>query len=129
MKICTMIDEMRTASRALRSQRGRLGFVPSMGALDEGHLSLVRAAKASCDTVAASIFVNPKQFAPNEDFGTYPRPFERDQPRLENEGVDLLFAPTVEEMYPPGAVTWVTVEELTDKLYGRSRPGNFRGMT
>ncbi len=129
MKICTMIDEMRAASRALRSQRGRLGFVPTMGALHEGHLSLVQAAKASCDTVAASIFVNPKQFAPNEDFGTYPRAFERDRSLLENEGVDLLFAPPVEEMYPPGAITWVTVEELSDKLDGRSRPGHFRGVT
>jgi pantoate--beta-alanine ligase len=129
MKICTMIDEMRAASRALRSQRGRLGFVPTMGALHEGHLTLVRAAKASCGTVAASIFVNPKQFAPNEDFGTYPRPFERDRSLLEKEGVDLLFAPPVEEMYPPGAVTWVTVEELSDKLDGRSRPGHFRGVT
>ena len=129
MKICTMIDEMRAASRALRSQRGRLGFVPTMGALHEGHLSLVRAAKASCDTVAASIFVNPKQFGPNEDFGTYPRAFEHDRALLQNEGVDLLFAPPVEEMYPPGAITWVTVEELSDKLDGRSRPGHFRGVT
>jgi len=129
MKICTTIDEMRAASRALRSQRGRLGFVPTMGALHEGHLSLVRAAKASCDVVAASIFVNPKQFGPNEDFGTYPRAFERDRSLLEKEGVDLLFAPPVEEMYPPGAVTWVTVEELSDKLDGRSRPGHFRGVT
>jgi len=129
MKICAMIDEMRAASRALRSQRGRLGFVPTMGALHEGHLSLVRAAKASCDTVAASIFVNPKQFGPNEDFGTYPRAFEHDRALLQNEGVDLLFAPPVEEMYPPGAVTWVTVEELSDKLDGRSRPGHFRGVT
>jgi pantoate--beta-alanine ligase len=129
MKICTTIDEMRAACRALRSQGGRLGFVPTMGALHQGHLSLVRAAKASCDVVAASIFVNPKQFGPNEDFGTYPRAFERDQSLLENEGVDLLFAPTVEEMYPPGAVTWVTVDELSDKLDGRSRPGHFRGVT
>jgi pantoate--beta-alanine ligase len=129
MKICTTIDEIRAACRVLRSQRGRLGFVPTMGALHEGHLSLVRAAKASCDVVAASIFVNPKQFGPNEDFGTYPRAFERDRSLLENEGVDLLFAPQVEEMYPAGAVTWVTVEELSNKLDGRSRPGHFRGVT
>jgi pantoate--beta-alanine ligase len=128
MKICTIIDEMRTACLALRSQR-RLGFVPTMGALHEGHLSLVRAAKASCDVVAASIFVNPKQFGPNEDFGTYPRAFERDRSLLEKEGVELLFAPPVDEMYPPGAVTWVTVEELSNKLDGRSRPGHFRGVT
>lgn len=129
MKICTTIDEIRAACRALRSERGRLGFVPTMGALHEGHLSLVRAAKASCDVVAASIFVNPKQFGPNEDFGTYPRAFERDRSLLEKEGVELLFAPPVDEMYPPGAVTWVTVEELSNKLDGRSRPGHFRGVT
>lgn len=129
MKICTTIDEMRAACRALCSRRGRLGFVPTMGALHEGHLSLVRAAKASCDVVAASIFVNPKQFGPNEDFGTYPRAFARDRSLLEKEGVDLLFAPAVEEMYPPGVVTWVTVEELSGKLDGRSRLGHFRGVT
>src|SRR3982074_175957 len=128
MKICTTIEEMRTACLALRSRR-RLGFVPTMGALHEGHLSLVRAAKASCDVVAASIFVNPKQFGPNEDFGTYPRAFERDRSLLEKEGVELLFAPPVEKMYPPGAVTWVTVEELGGKLDGRSRPGHFRGVS
>jgi pantoate--beta-alanine ligase len=100
-----------------------------MGALHEGHLSLVRAAKASCQIVAASIFVNPTQFGPNEDLARYPRPFERDCKLLEGEGVDLLFAPSVEEMYPRGAVTWVTVEELSGKLDGRSRPGHFRGVT
>lgn len=107
----------------------RLGLVPTMGALHEGHLSLVRAAKASCQIVAASIFVNPTQFGPNEDLARYPRPFERDCKLLENEGVDLLFAPSVEEMYPRGTLTWVTVEELSDKLDGRSRPGHFRGVT
>src|SRR3982074_1933629 len=128
MKICTTIEEMRTACLALRSRR-RLGFVPTMGALHEGHLSLVRAAKASCDVVAASIFVNPKQFGPSEDFGTYPRAFERDRSLLQKEGVELLFAPPVEEMYPLDGVTWVTVEELSNKLDGRSRPGHFRGVT
>jgi len=107
----------------------RLGLVPTMGALHEGHLSLVRAAKASCQIVAASIFVNPTQFGPSEDLARYPRPFERDGKLLEDEGVDLLFAPSVEEMYPRGAVTWVTVEELSGKLDGRSRPGHFRGVT
>jgi len=129
MKICTTIEEMRAASRVLRRERGRLGFVPTMGALHEGHLSLVRAAKSSCDVVAASIFVNPKQFGPNEDFASYPRTFDRDQSLLQNEGVDLLFAPRVEEMYPPGAEAWVTVEALSNKLDGRSRPGHFRGVT
>ena len=94
-----------------------------------GILSLVRAARASCDVVAASIFVNPTQFGPNEDLAKYPRSFERDCEMLEREGVELLFAPSVEEMYPAGAVTWVTVEGLSDKLDGRSRPGHFRGVT
>jgi pantoate--beta-alanine ligase len=100
-----------------------------MGALHAGHLSLVRAARGSCDVVAASIFVNPTQFGPNEDLAKYPRSFERDCELLEREGVELLFAPTVEEMYPAGAVTWVTVEELSGKLDGHSRPGHFRGVT
>jgi pantoate--beta-alanine ligase len=120
---------MRAASRALRRAGKRLGFVPTMGALHEGHLSLVRAAHASADVVAASIFVNPTQFAPNEDLAKYPRSFERDCELLERESVELLFAPSVEEMYPAGAVTWVTVEGLSDKLDGRSRPGHFRGVT
>jgi pantoate--beta-alanine ligase len=100
-----------------------------MGALHEGHLSLVRAARASCDAVAASIFVNPMQFGPNEDLAKYPRSFERDRELLEKEGAELLFAPSVEEMYPAGAVTWVMVEGLSSKLDGRSRPGHFRGVT
>src|SRR6266568_1508095 len=115
---------MRTASRDLRRAGKRLGFVPTMGALHEGHLSLVRAARASSDVVAASIFVNPTQFGPNEDLAKYPRSFERDCELLEREAVDLLFAPSVEEMYPQGAVTWVRVEELSGKLDGRSRPGH-----
>ena len=100
-----------------------------MGALHEGHLSLVRAARASTEVVAASIFVNPTQFGPNEDLAKYPRSFESDRRLLEREGVELLFAPSVEEMYPRGAVTWVTVEGLSDKLDGRTRPGHFRGVS
>jgi pantoate--beta-alanine ligase len=100
-----------------------------MGALHEGHLSLVRAARAGCDVVAASIFINPTQFGLNEDLAKYPRAFERDRELLEKEGAQLLFAPSVEEMYPAGAVTWVTVEGLSDRLDGRSRPGHFRGVT
>jgi pantoate--beta-alanine ligase len=129
LKIYTSIDEMRSASRAARQSGRRLGFVPTMGALHEGHLSLVRAARSSADIVAASIFVNPTQFGPNEDLAKYPRSFERDRDLLQSEGVELLFAPSVEEMYPAGAVTWVTVEELSNKLDGRSRPGHFRGVT
>jgi pantoate--beta-alanine ligase len=129
LKIYNSIDEMRSASRAARQSGRRLGLVPTMGALHEGHLSLVRAARSSADIVAASIFVNPTQFGPNEDLAKYPRSFERDRNLLQSEGVELLFAPSVEEMYPAGAVTWVTVEELSNKLDGRSRPGHFRGVT
>ena len=100
-----------------------------MGALHEGHLSLVRAAKAQCQAVAVSLFVNPKQFGPAEDLARYPRPFERDCELLEKEGVSILFAPSVDEMYPKGEVTWVVVEGLSERLDGRSRPGHFRGVT
>jgi pantoate--beta-alanine ligase len=129
MKIHETIEGMRAACRAARRGGARLGFVPTMGALHEGHLSLIRAARATCDFVAASIFVNPKQFGPSEDLAKYPRDFERDRDLLAKEGVELLFAPSVEEMYPAGAVTWVTVEELSGKLDGLSRPGHFRGVT
>src|SRR5271167_1604579 len=129
MRICETIDDMRAASRAARRQGKRLGFVPTMGALHEGHLSLVRAAKGSSEVVAASIFVNPSQFGPTEDLAKYPRSFERDVALLEKEGVDILFAPTPQEMYPAGAVTNVTVEGLSEKLCGKSRPGHFRGVT
>jgi pantoate--beta-alanine ligase len=129
LKIFTSIDEMRDASRALRRAGQWMGFVPTMGALHAGHLSLVRAARGACDVVAASIFVNPTQFGPTEDLAKYPRSFERDRELFEREGVELLFAPSVEEMYPAGAVTWVTVDELSGKLDGRSRPAHFRGVT
>jgi pantoate--beta-alanine ligase len=129
LQVFTTIDEMRDASRAARRAGLRLGLVPTMGALHEGHLSLVRAAKSACDVVAASIFVNPTQFGPNEDLAKYPRSFERDRELLAREGVEFLFAPSVDEMYPAGAVTWVTVEEMSGKLDGRSRPGHFRGVT
>jgi pantoate--beta-alanine ligase len=129
LQLLTTIDEMRDASRAARRAGLRLGFIPTMGALHEGHLSLVRAANAVCDAIVASIFVNPTQFGPNEDLAKYPRSFERDRELLAREGVDFLFAPSVEEMYPAGSVTWVTVEEMSNKLDGRSRPGHFRGVT
>ena len=128
MKICKTVVDMRAACRAARRGGKRLGFVPTMGALHEGHLSLVRAAKAACDVVAASIFVNPTQFGAGEDLAKYPRTFDRDRELLEAEDVTLLFAPPVEEMYPAGGVTWITVEGLSDRLDGRSRPGHFRGV-
>ena len=129
MNVLTTIEAMRSASRAAKTAGKRVGFVPTMGALHEGHLSLVRSAKAQCDVVAASIFVNPTQFGPNEDFSKYPRAFERDRELFAKEGVELLFAPAVEEMYPAGAVTYVTVEGISERLCGKSRPGHFRGVT
>lgn len=129
MQICHTIDEIRATRGRARRDGKSLGLAPTMGALHEGHLSLVRMAAAQCDLVAASIFVNPLQFGPNEDLAKYPRDFERDRDLLEKEGVDLIFAPSVQEMYPAGAVTYVTVEGLSDKLCGRSRPGHFRGVT
>ncbi|HSS98656.1 MAG TPA: pantoate--beta-alanine ligase [Terriglobales bacterium] len=129
MQIFNTIETMRAASRAARHIGKRVGFVPTMGALHEGHLSLVRAAKAQSDVVAASIFVNPTQFGPNEDFYKYPRTFERDCELFTKERVELLFAPAVEEMYPVGAMTYVTVEGISERLCGKSRPGHFRGVT
>jgi pantoate--beta-alanine ligase len=129
MEVSSTIGEMRSASQAHRSAGRRLGLVPTMGALHEGHLSLVRAARAECDAVAVSIFVNPTQFGPTEDFSRYPRSFERDCGLLQREEVDLVFAPTVGEMYPTATITWVTVEGLSERLCGRTRPGHFRGVT
>ena len=129
MQLCRSIAEMRSAVNMLKTQGLRLGFVPTMGALHDGHLSLVRAAKEKCDAVAVSIFVNPAQFGPNEDFTKYPRTFDRDREMLEKEDVDLLFAPSTEEMYPGGQLAYVTVEGLSEKLDGKSRPGHFRGVT
>lgn len=128
MKIYSTVAETRAACRAVRASGKRLGLVPTMGALHEGHLSLVRAAQAQCDVVAVSLFVNPTQFGPAEDWARYPRPFERDRDLLEGEGVAILFAPSAQEMYPKGDATWVMVEGLTEKLDGRSRPGHFRGV-
>jgi pantoate--beta-alanine ligase len=129
VKICATIAEVRAACCSLRSAGKRLGLVPTMGALHAGHLSLVGTAKAQCAAVAVSIFVNPTQFGPTEDLAKYPRTFETDCAALEKEQADVVFAPTVEEMYRPGETTWVTVEGLSEKLDGRSRPGHFRGVT
>ncbi|MGE0405421.1 MAG: pantoate--beta-alanine ligase [Candidatus Korobacteraceae bacterium] len=128
MRIITSPEEMQATSRALRCEGKRLGLVPTMGALHEGHLSLVRMARSQAQVVAASIFVNPLQFAPGEDFERYPRDWERDRKILETERVDLLFAPTAAAMYPAAQATYITVEGLSDRLCGRSRPGHFRGV-
>jgi pantoate--beta-alanine ligase len=129
MHTITSAAEMTALSREARRGGKRVGFVPTMGALHQGHLSLVRTARAQSDLVVASIFVNPKQFAPNEDFAKYPRSPEKDSAMLAAENADYLFNPSVDEMYPGGAASWVTVEGISDKLDGRSRPGHFRGVT
>jgi pantoate--beta-alanine ligase len=128
MRICESVEQLRKARILMREGR-RVGLVPTMGALHEGHLSLVRAAREQCDSVIVSIFVNPLQFGPNEDLGKYPRTFERDCKLLEREKVDIVFAPSVDDMYPKNAVTYVMVEGMSEKLCGRSRPGHFRGVT
>src|SRR5580658_3186907 len=128
MLVLKTIAEIRNACAQIRAAGKTLGLVPTMGALHEGHLSLVRAAQASCDTVAVTIFVNPTQFGPKEDFASYPRTLEQDCQTLEAAGVDLVFAPSVEEMYPSGASTFVEVAGLSERLDGASRPGHFRGV-
>ena len=128
MLVLRTIAEARSACARVRAEGKTLGLVPTMGALHEGHLSLVQAAQAGCDAVVVSIFVNPTQFGPKEDFTSYPRTFEQDCQTLEAAGVDMVFAPTVEEMYPPGASTIVEVLGLSDRLDGTSRPGHFRGV-
>ncbi|HEY0704998.1 MAG TPA: pantoate--beta-alanine ligase [Candidatus Acidoferrales bacterium] len=128
MEIVRTIPWMKqTAKDALIGGR-LLGLVPTMGALHEGHFSLVRKAKRKCSPVAVSIFVNPTQFGPNEDLKKYPRTFEADRAALENLGVDILFAPTPEEMYPAGFSTTVSVKGLSEKWEGRARPGHFDGV-
>jgi pantoate--beta-alanine ligase len=129
MKILETIDSTRAATRAARRQGQRVGLVPTMGALHEGHMSLVRAAKERSDYVAVSLFVNPLQFGPNEDLAKYPRTLDRDRNLLEQAGVDLLFAPSEAEMYSGRAATFVNVEGLSERLDGQSRPGHFRGVT
>jgi pantoate--beta-alanine ligase len=120
---------MKEHARQARAENRIVGLVPTMGALHEGHLSLVQRAKRDCSPVIASLFVNPKQFGPSEDFAKYPRSFESDKEKLEQAGVDSLFAPEPAEIYPQDFTTYVNVERLSEKLEGRSRPGHFRGVT
>ena len=129
MEVIHTVAWMKQAAAEARSSDRILGLVPTMGALHEGHLSLVREARKQCSPVVVSIFVNPKQFGPAEDFQKYPRAFEADRAALEKLGVDYLFAPSAEEMYPPGFRTSVVVGGLGDRLEGRSRPGHFQGVT
>ncbi len=128
MKIIRSIPEMQEQSEAWRRAGERIGFVPTMGFLHEGHLSLMRIARKHSSRLVASIFVNPTQFGPNEDFSRYPRDFERDEALCRAEGVDALFYPEAAEMYAPDFSTWVTEESLSKPLCGASRPGHFRGV-
>src|SRR5258707_1580679 len=128
MLVLHTIADTRIACDRIRLAGKTLGLVPTMGALHEGHLSLVRAAQASCDAVAVSIFVNPTQFGPKEDFTSYPRNLEEDCRTLEAAGVDLVFTPSVQDRYPSGASTFVEVAGLSDRLHGASRPGHVLGV-
>ncbi len=128
METIHTVEWMKQVAKQARAEGRLLGLVPTMGALHEGHLSLIRAAQKECSPVVVSIFVNPKQFGPGEDLAKYPRQMELDRARLEPLGVDYIFAPTPAEMYPKGFRTYVEVEELAKRLEGRSRPGHFRGV-
>jgi pantoate--beta-alanine ligase len=129
MEIINRTQRMRSVCRKVRRDQDRtIGLVPTMGALHEGHLSLVREARRMCDTVVVSIFINPKQFAPSEDFQTYPRDLTKDTMLLADYNVDYIFAPAVEEIYPKNFSTHVEVEGLSDQLEGAARPGHFRGV-
>ena len=129
MEVVETIESIRALVKVARRDGKKIGFVPTMGALHVGHISLIEAAVKSCDFIVVSIFVNPTQFGPGEDFEKYPRPLEADLEICKKAGVDAVFIPTPEEMYRDKNFTWVNVEKLTDKLCGRSRPGHFRGVT
>src|SRR5512143_149684 len=128
MQIITTISEMQSLAESLRRQGKTIGFVPTMGFLHEGHLSLMRRARQECDTVVVSIFVNPTQFGPHEDFDRYPRDEEGDREKCESAGVDLLFMPAAVEMYPEQPSVFVDVEGVANILEGAARPGHFRGV-
>ncbi len=129
MEIITKSARMRVITSKLWAEESRIGFVPTMGALHEGHLSMIRDARRMADTVIVSIFVNPAQFKSGKEFESYPRDLARDADQLSPIGVEYIFAPSAEEMYPPGFSSYVEVEGLSDKLEGVSRPGYFRGVT
>ncbi len=129
MQIITKIDDLKNAIARVEKEGKTIGFVPTMGYLHEGHCSLIRAARQKADFVVVSVFVNPIQFAPNEDLAVYPRDFERDCRLIAEEGGDLVFHPQPEEMYPPDFVTQVKVANLDQPLCGRSRPHHFAGVT
>jgi pantoate--beta-alanine ligase len=129
MDIVKTIDQIRKHVAAARSQGKTIGFVPTMGALHIGHASLIKAACERCDYVVVSIFVNPTQFGPSEDLDKYPRDLDADAKICSDCRADIIFAPTVAEMYPDELITWVDVEKITDCLCGESRPGHFRGVT
>ncbi|MDP6085817.1 MAG: pantoate--beta-alanine ligase [Nitrospinota bacterium] len=129
MQVLTSAGAMNEKARGLRAERKRLGLVPTMGMFHEGHLSLMRRARKENDVLTVSLFVNPAQFGPGEDFESYPRDQEADLRKAEEEGVDLVFMPGVEEIYPPGDRTFIEVEGLSDVLCGERRPGHFRGVT
>jgi len=128
MKVITSVAGMKSLARQWKKEGKKVGFVPTMGYLHEGHLSLVRESKKRADVTVVSIFVNPAQFGPNEDFKKYPRDLEKDSAYLEQAGVDGLFYPDAAEIYPPGYRTYVEVHGLQDRLCGKSRPGHFRGV-
>jgi len=128
MKIISEIKKLRKEITSARREDKKTGFVPTMGAIHKGHLSLIKAAVESCDFVIVSIFVNPTQFGEGEDFQQYPRELNSDAEICEKEGVDLIFAPSTEQMYPRKQLTWVNVESLSEGLCGASRPGHFRGV-
>ena len=129
MQIIRIVEELRAQAGAYRAQGKTIGVVPTMGALHAGHASLIRAARTQCGLVIATIFVNPTQFGPNEDYARYPRTFDADCALAKAENADIVFAPSVEELYPAGAATFVEVEGLSQRLDGASRPGHFRGVS
>jgi pantoate--beta-alanine ligase len=128
MQIITTVSEMQSLAESLRKGGQTIGFVPTMGFLHEGHLSLMRQARQHCDHVVVSIFVNPTQFGPGEDFERYPRDEEGDRKKCESAGVDVLFIPTAHEMYPAKPDVFVTIEGISEVLEGAIRPGHFRGV-